>query len=98
MARMSRRYLDSDRRDGARGAVAGNVHAEELGEGAEVLDLEPCSDLSFERCEPSGIIAGRANVINVHGDHGENVAGAVDVDARVGDALLPSMVDETCTK
>jgi hypothetical protein len=74
------------------------VHAEELGEVTEGLDLEPCSELSFERCEPSGIISGRGNVINAHGDHGENVAGAVDVDARVEDALLPSMVDEPCTK
>jgi hypothetical protein len=74
------------------------VHAHELGEVAEVLDPEPCSELSFERCEPSGMIACRGNVIDVHGDHGENVAGAVDVDAQVGDALLPSMVDEPCTK
>jgi hypothetical protein len=74
------------------------MHTEELGEVAEVLDLEPCSELSFERCERTGIIAGRGNVIDVQGDHGENVAGAVNVYARGGDALLPSMVDEPGTK
>jgi hypothetical protein len=31
-------------RDGACRTIAGDVHAEELGEVAEVLDLEPCSE------------------------------------------------------
>jgi hypothetical protein len=59
------------------------VHAEQLGEIAEVLDLEPCSELSLERCKPCGIIASCGNVIDVQCDHGENVTGAEDVDARV---------------
>jgi hypothetical protein len=48
--------------------------------------------------KPCGIIAGCGNVIDVKCDHGEDVTGAEDVDARVGDALLPPVVDEPCTE
>jgi hypothetical protein len=46
-------------RDGAGRAIAGDVHAEGLGGVAHVLNLEPCSELSLERCKPCGIIACR---------------------------------------
>jgi hypothetical protein len=74
------------------------VHAEELGETAHVLNLEPRSELSLERCKPCGIIACCGNVVDVHYDHGEDVTGAEDVDAWVGNALLPPIVDEPCTE
>jgi hypothetical protein len=38
------------------------------------------------------------SVIHVHCDRGEHVTGAKDVKARVGDALLPPVVDKPCTK
>jgi hypothetical protein len=69
-----------------------------LGEVAHVLNFEPCTKLGFERCKPCGIIAGCGNVIDVQCDNGEYVTGAEDVDARVGDALLPPVVDEPCTE
>jgi hypothetical protein len=74
------------------------VHAEELGEGAHVINLESCAELGLERCKPCGVIAGRGNVIHIKCDHGEDGTGAKGVDARVGDALLPPMVDEPCTE
>jgi hypothetical protein len=42
--------------------------------------------------------AGYGNVIEVQCDHGEDVTGAEDVYARVGNALLPPMVDEPRTE
>jgi hypothetical protein len=62
------------------------------------LDLEPFSELGLERCKPCGMIACCTDVIDVQRDHGEDVTGAEDVDARVGNALLPPMVDEPCTE
>jgi hypothetical protein len=85
-------------RDGACRAVACDVHATELGEFTQVLDFEPCTKLSLERSKPCGIIAGCGNVVHVECDHGEHVTGAEDVNARVGDALLPPVVDKPCTK
>jgi hypothetical protein len=38
------------------------------------------------------------DVIDVQRDHGEDVTGAEDVDTRVGNAMLPPMVDEPCTE
>jgi hypothetical protein len=69
-----------------------------LGEVAEVLDLEPFSELGLERCKPCGIIAGCRDVIDVQRDHGEDVAGAENVDSRVRNAMLPPIVDEPCTE
>jgi hypothetical protein len=84
-------------RDGAGRAIAGDVHAEELREVAQV-NFESCTKLSLERCKPCGIIAGRANTVHSKCDHGEDVTGAEDVDAWVGYALLPPVVDKPCTK
>jgi hypothetical protein len=39
-----------------------------------------------------------SNVVDEQCHHGEDVTGAEDVDARVGNALLPPMVDEPCTE
>jgi hypothetical protein len=76
-----------------------------LGEFTPVLDFEPCTKLSLERCKQGGIIVGCGNVvhvecdvIDVHRDHGEDVTGAEYVDARIRDALLPPVVDKPCTK
>jgi hypothetical protein len=85
-------------RDGAGRAIAGDVHAEELGEVAQVLNFEPCTKLGFERCKSCGIIVGCRNIVYEKCDHGEDVTGAEDVDACVGDALLPPVVDKQCTK
>jgi hypothetical protein len=74
------------------------VQAEELGEVAKVLNFEPCTKVSLERCKPCGIISGFGNVIHVQCDHGEHVTGAENVNARVGDALSSPVVDKPCTK
>jgi hypothetical protein len=63
-ARMSRRYLDWSS-DGAGRAIAGDVHAQDFGEVAKVLNLDPCTKLSLERCKPSGIVAGCGSVVHV---------------------------------
>jgi hypothetical protein len=78
--------------------VAGDVHAKELGEVAHVLDFEACTKLSLERCKPCGIIARCGNIVHVKWDHGEDVTGAEDVDAWVGDALFPPVADKPCPK
>jgi hypothetical protein len=70
-------------RDGACRAVAGDVHAKQLGEVTEVLDFEPPTKLSLDRCKPRGIIAGCGNVVHVKCDHGEDMTGAEDVDAGI---------------
>jgi hypothetical protein len=74
------------------------VHAKELGEVTHVLDFEPCTECSLERCKSGGIIAGCGDVAHVQCDHGEDATGVEDVDARIGDALLPPVVDKPCTK
>jgi hypothetical protein len=74
------------------------VHAKELGEVAEVLiDLEPCTKLMLERCKPCGIVACCGNVVHAKCFHGESVTGAEGVDAWIGYALLPPMVDKPGT-
>jgi hypothetical protein len=75
------------------------VHAEELGEVAKVLNFEPgTSKLGSERCKSCGIIVGCGNIVRVKCDHGEDVTGTEDIDAWVGDALLPPVVEKLCTK
>jgi hypothetical protein len=67
--------------------------AEELGEVTQDLDSESSTEASFERRQPSSIIANRRNVIHIEGDHGEQCACVEDVHARVRDALLPPILD-----
>jgi hypothetical protein len=69
-----------------------------LKEVTQVLDFEYGVQPSFERREPSSIIARGGNVVHVEGDHGENVSGAEDVDARVRYALLPPVIDKPFTQ
>jgi hypothetical protein len=52
-------------RDGAGRAITCDVHAHELGEVAQVLNLEPCTKLCLERCKPRGIVACCGNVVHV---------------------------------
>jgi hypothetical protein len=74
------------------------LHAKELGEVAQVLSFELCTKLSLERCKSCGVVAGCGNVVHVKCDNGEHIIVAEDVDARVGNALLPPMVDKPCTE
>jgi hypothetical protein len=70
----------------------------EFGEVAHVLNFEPCTKLSLERCKPCGVIACYGSIVHVKCDHGEDVTSAEDVDAWFGDALLPPVVDKPGTK
>jgi hypothetical protein len=74
------------------------VHAKELGEVTHVLDFEPGTKLSLERCKPCGIIAGCGNVDHIKCDHGEDVTVEEDVDTWILYALLPPVVNKPCTK
>jgi hypothetical protein len=80
--------------DGAGRPIACDVHAEELGKGAQVLDLESRAEVSLEGGKSCRVFASRRDVIHVKGNHGEDGSSAKDVDARVGDTLLPTSVDE----
>jgi hypothetical protein len=70
-------------RDGTGRAVAGDVHAQELGEVTMVLDFEPGTKLSLKRCKLCGIIACCGSVVHVKCDHGENVTDVEDVYACI---------------
>jgi hypothetical protein len=68
------------------------VHAHTLEEVTLVLDFEYGAEPCFERRQPSSIITGSGNAVNVEGVHGEKCPGAEYVDARVRDAMLPPII------
>jgi hypothetical protein len=74
------------------------VHLKELSEVTHVLELEPGTKLSLKRRERRSIIAHCGNLVHVESDHGGNVTIAEDVDAGVGDALLPTVIDKPCMR
>jgi hypothetical protein len=79
--------------NGAGRSVPSDVHAEEVRQIAEVFDFEPPwtkEGLLVE--DPLGVVGNKEEVINTDADHGEDVVVAEDVDAMIGYALHPSVL------
>jgi hypothetical protein len=81
-------------RNGVGTHVTINLHAQRLGEVTQDLNFEFGAKSGFERRQPRSIIAYGGNVVLVECDNGNNGPGAEDIDARVRDGLLPSILDK----